>query len=763
MHPRSSNRDNHVAAVVVLAIAVCFTSSETSPCAGGAPDELLETNEACGQVDGGEPTPSPFSPGEAEILREAAQAELARLARWLPEAEVAQAGMWDYFVDPRDLAGGRRGREPVWVDGRDLREPFFGTQEWAAHTGMLDNIGRLAWGSRGLEVTTATAEDRSGGKVRLAGGELGTGSLELGLGTNLGQDWSLSVEAGRRGGEGFAVSRVGMAEYSVPCDPASGLVTDCLPQEEAPIDPDEEIEALFSVVRLDKRLQSEAGLTFEVGTTDLSSLLVRTDLGRALIDEATRSFSRIAYHGKRASLQAIYDVRDSRQQSLETGADQALDSQVFEVEGRTDWSCFRGKGRIELGGWFGLDRIDSFDASPRPVIGVVGDLLPMLPLGGAGGIPVATGPMQTLLHEQIDAERGGITARIEADLSSRLSLAFEGVWQDASTYESEFAGGLELGFELAPRHRLRLNHEEWLRAPTYAELSLQAEVAPVVDLSLLVDDDGDPIDLLCETLWTSSCGLGPTPVAALGNENLTLERFEISSVHYSGGFPKRQAALSLALHFGTHENLIVGPVSPIDPDGNPVNPDFGPWRGTPLTEFLEYDATSSVGDVIRATVPSLTNNLDGSDLIAAATYTNAGRARVGGIEINYLQRFGDRWHWQSRLGWFDFDVSGLPAEWMSQALPNTPEARVSQRLAFEGERVNAMLDVRWVDDFLWSDGLAQGEVESYTTVDAAARIMLSPRWAVGVNVVNLLDDEHWEVFGGDLLVRRGLAYLEHTW
>jgi outer membrane receptor protein involved in Fe transport len=60
-------------------------------------------------------------------------------------------------------------------------------------------------------------------------------------------------------------------------------------------------------------------------------------------------------------------------------------------------------------------------------------------------------------------------------------------------------------------------------------------------------------------------------------------------------------------------------------------------------------------------------------------------------------------------------------------------------------------------------GPFQGDVESYTTVDLNANYRFTDHWKVGVNVANLLDDEHWESFGGDLLGRRALGHVEFSW
>ena len=95
--------------------------------------------------------------------------------------------------------------------------------------------------------------------------------------------------------------------------------------------------------------------------------------------------------------------------------------------------------------------------------------------------------------------------------------------------------------------------------------------------------------------------------------------------------------------------------------------------------------------------------------------------------------------------------------------PNAPEHKLSAGLWYAGERMDASVSARWFDEFRWTTGYYRGDVESYTTVDLAGNYSLNERWKVGINVANLLDDEHWEAFGGSLLGRRALAHVTYSW
>ncbi len=51
---------------------------------------------------------------------------------------------------------------------------------------------------------------------------------------------------------------------------------------------------------------------------------------------------------------------------------------------------------------------------------------------------------------------------------------------------------------------------------------------------------------------------------------------------------------------------------------------------------------------------------------------------------------------------------------------------------------------------------------SYEVVDLTANRELG-RFRVGIDVSNLLDEEHYEFFGADLIGRRALVHLAYAW
>jgi outer membrane receptor protein involved in Fe transport len=54
-------------------------------------------------------------------------------------------------------------------------------------------------------------------------------------------------------------------------------------------------------------------------------------------------------------------------------------------------------------------------------------------------------------------------------------------------------------------------------------------------------------------------------------------------------------------------------------------------------------------------------------------------------------------------------------------------------------------------------------VPSYGVLDVNASYKLTEHVTAGADVANLLDNVHYEAFGGDLLRRRALGHLTYSW
>ena len=172
-----------------------------------------------------------------------------------------------------------------------------------------------------------------------------------------------------------------------------------------------------------------------------------------------------------------------------------------------------------------------------------------------------------------------------------------------------------------------------------------------------------------------------------------------------------------------------------------------------------------VEDTIRQLMglENLTNDIDGSNILVAASYANFGPVDSQGIDLALSYFFPGGWRTDVSYSWFDFEVQDPLPGGEDLLLPNTPTHAFSLGLAYDQPRFGASIDLRWVDDFRWSNGFVLGDVPSYATVDATALYPVSDDVSVGLNIANLFDNRHWESFGGSILRRRALLSLQYDW
>jgi outer membrane receptor protein involved in Fe transport len=152
-------------------------------------------------------------------------------------------------------------------------------------------------------------------------------------------------------------------------------------------------------------------------------------------------------------------------------------------------------------------------------------------------------------------------------------------------------------------------------------------------------------------------------------------------------------------------------------------------------------------------------NLSNGQPAFVLSFTNAGRVDTRGFEGEIHHWFTPRWSAEANYSWFNFDVKEhLPG---NPILPNAPEHRFNAGVRFIDANWKASLWYRWVDAFAWSSGLFNGPVPSYSVVDLAMERTIRHHLTVGLNVANALNNEHYELFGGDVLRRRALISLSY--
>ena len=159
--------------------------------------------------------------------------------------------------------------------------------------------------------------------------------------------------------------------------------------------------------------------------------------------------------------------------------------------------------------------------------------------------------------------------------------------------------------------------------------------------------------------------------------------------------------------------------------------------------------------------PFLSNTPSGSPAFVFTSNANFGEIKSQGLELAFNYSIDNKWFLDFNYSWSEFEVRDELPEAPLEA--NGPENKANLRIGYAGGRIAGSLHYRWFDSFLWSEGFFFGTVPSYGVVNLEGSFEVSDQWRVGVSVSNLLDNEHYEFFSGDLVGRHALAYGTFSW
>jgi iron complex outermembrane receptor protein len=687
---------------------------------------------------------------EEQIERVASHGQIPKLMEFTPGAEVTQSGIYDFNFNTRGFNSSLNRRVATLIDGRDPSVPFLGAQEWAAISFPLDDLASAelvrgpsaalygANASSGvLNMTSKAPRYSQGGFFRVTGGAIsrnaasstsGALNLDFRFAEELGSDWYIKLVGGSRNSGDFTVSRRGAAEYSIPCTSAGQ--TDCLPQEVVPLARDDDDDIYFGGVRIDKYLANGQALTFEGGYADVAGPVFQTGIGRVQLVDVKRPWTRFNWNAPRFNLLTYYSGRKADQQlALSSGTNLALDSYSWHTEGQTNWDFADNAVRVVLGGSYRHTDIDSADP--------------------------ATG-LQTLMFEPVTSDAGAVFGQADWRIDDRWKLVLAGRYDASTLHDPQFSPKASVVYNFDPDHSVRFTYNHAFQVPNYSEFFLQANVAAPVNLS--------GIEAAACAPFGVNCGFaGLTRILAVGNENLDVESTDMFEIGYSGIFQKR-AYFTIDYYWAKNDQFITDLIPQLDAaTGTRTNPDFGAYQPPP-----NHPQPQVLVGALRASLPPalfaiLSNNYDGDPIFVARSYTNFGEVDTQGIDVGLNYYFVDDWSLAFTYSWFDFTIQDEDSPFANQLLPNTPENKVAAGITYAPSKWSFTFDVRWVDEFRWSVGPFQGNVESYTTADLAANYDLTEHFTLGFNAANLFNKEHWQAFGGDLLGSRILASVMVRW
>ncbi len=667
---------------------------------------------------------------EREIEQEASTGQVPKLLEFTPGVDFAQSGLYDINFNTRGFNSSLNRRILTLIDGRDPAVPFLGSQEWAAVSFPMDELasvelvrgpGSALYGANAfngvLNMTTKAPRGSEGGQIRLTAGEPNTRRADLRWAGGFGNDFYVKVVGGYQQSDDFTRSRNAQVEYSSFCTSTSQ--TNCLRREAVPLDLDE-AKIGFGGLRLDKYFGSSV-LTVEGGTAQLEGPTFLTGIGRVQVTDVSRPWTRVNFNTDHFNIMGYYDKRKAEEQrALASGGFLFEDSSNLHGEIQGNVGFGGGKGFLVGGLSYHEQEVDTANR---------------------------TG-FQTLLKTPARKEdQQGAFAQVDFSFTDKLKAVVAGRVDESTLHDTQFSPKASLVYSFTPTQTVRLTYNEAFQVPNYSEFFLRVVAgAPITAFTPLEN-------ALAPLLGGRTLGLKSIPILALGNDDMSVEEITSYEIGYSAIIASK-LFLTLDYYQSEVENFVTDLLPGINPE----------YTGYQPPSFLPAPVRTQILNTLRgglgaANFSGLTD-LNGQPTLVLS-YANAGLVDTQGVDVAFNYYITNGWVADFNYSWFDFEVKS--SQLGDQLLPNAPENKASAGLSYNGDRFGTSLKYRWVEEFPWAAGVFVGFVPSYDVVDLGVSYRFTDSLEVGVDVSNLLDEEQFQTFGGDLVTRRALGHVAFSW
>jgi iron complex outermembrane receptor protein len=667
---------------------------------------------------------------EREIEQEASNGQVPKLLEFTPGVDFAQSGLYDINFNTRGFNSSLNRRILTLIDGRDPAVPFLGSQEWAAVSFPMDELssvelvrgpGSALYGANAfngvLNMTTKAPRGSEGGQLRLTAGELNTRRGDFRWAGGFGGDLYFKLVGGYMTSDDFTRSRNTSVEYTTFCATTSQI--NCLRREAIPLVLDE-VEIGFGGVRLDKYFGSSV-LTVEGGTANLEGPTFLTGIGRVQVTDVKRPWTRVNFNTDHWNVLAYYDQRKAKdQRALASGAALFEDSSNLHGELQGNVGFAGGKGFLVGGVSYHEQEVDT--ANPAN--------------------------FQTLLKTPARKEdQQAAFGQLDYAFTDKLKAVVAARVDESTLHDTQVSPKGSLVYSFTPNHTLRLTYNQAFQVPNYSEFFLRVPAgAPITAFAPLEN-------ALAPLLGGRTLGLRSIPILALGNDNLDVEEITNYELGYTAIIGSK-----LFLTVDYYQSEVENFVTDLLPG---VNPQFTPYSPPAfLPAAVRTQITNTLRGGLGAANFSGLVDLNGQPTLVFS-YANAGLVDTQGVDVAFNYYVTGGWVADFSYSWFDFEVK--ERQLGDQLLPNAPENKLSAGLAYNSDRFGASVKYRWVDEFDWAAGVFVGFVPSYDVVDLGFTYRVTDNLELGVDVSNLLDEEQFQTFGGDLVTRRALGHVAFSW
>lgn len=669
--------------------------------------------------------PSAISVVEGKGLqRSASTGQLPKLLEGQPGVDLVQSGLYDFNLNTRGFNSSLNRRVLILLDGRDLGTAFLSSTEWNGMATPLEDLGRVEmvrgpgsalYGANAyngvLNITSIPPKGMLGTKITAGVGELSMYRADI---RHAGQmdNFTFRINAGGVSGRTFSKTRTtsltGNRKQDIYNAATDGTFQNAINNNQK----------------------------FEYGGFSALNNEVAP-----LNDNPVNQF----YLSGRVD----HDYESGGTATVETGVTQVENEVIVTGIGRVQvqrarrpfgriaysghgfnlnfWSQSRINMAPEISLSTGLDLIQDANISQGELQYSHSFLENHLFLvGGVSHRLVSIDTKNTLMIGAREDNTSGIFGQAEFRFTPELKIVGAGRFDRSSLHESFFSPKAAVVFTPIANHTFRATYNKAFQSPNYSELYLSVD---------------HPF-----RGFASASGFASQGLVYRGNSKLKVEKIEGYEVGYNGVIGG-----ALFLTADVYYNRLKDFISDL---GSGFHP--------------------SLISPANLTRTSYHTGTDTSFSHSVWSYKNVGRVEEYGYDLSVNYYVTEEIIVDANYTYFQFEISTKDLdgkelsedeiiELRNQIQPNSPRWKGNAGLTYQSkDDYDVSLKIKYVPSYYWAAGVFSGQIHAYALVSLSAGYVVNENLNLNFNVSNLLNRQHYEIFGGSILGRRGVMTATYS-
>ncbi len=697
------------------------------------------------------------SPGAIDVMYaeqiqdKARMNQLGAAFEGMTGVEVLRSGTTDYTVNTRGFANTMNKRVLVLQDGRENHLMLLSAQEWNSFQLPADEFETIEfvrgpnaalYGANAfngvINMKSFAPRDVLGTKVSVTGGDYETGRIDIRHAGIINDNLSFKITGGRSQSVNLSRSRLNVSD----------LEYEGLKKELRELSNDErQTFANYGTVRLDYDFDVDKRIVAEAGMSNSGNDTYSFNLGRVLVKDINKPYARLEYNSENLNIHSHYTNRYSNDKIW------FLHSNFFTENDEHD---------ILVDAQYNLYADEEEDVH--------------LIFGASYDKQILA--QNRTLSRDVDADFYGLYGQMSWEMTEDFKFVASARLDQSNIHDSFFSPRAALVYNADENHTLRLSVSRSFQRPNYNEYFRWSPFSPVFakgdkyktvidkrdffnynmmeadildSISTLSGQDasGESLDLIDDDPRNPEfVNRLPQPISrALGDENLKLEK----NLSYEFGY-KGIISEKLYITADVYYSQIQDFVTVFVPN---ANKDLTPWQANLSSQFSQYNqlATDLVYQNLEehADVPSPLVQLDGVTMHALSN-TNIGDVQQYGLEFGANYYFTDELKFTLNYMYYDAIINLDEDD--PELLPNASPHRMNATISYDvPEEYDVSLQVNHTEGYDWLAGINVGKIPTYTLLNISAGYHLFTDFELGLNIYNVFNQFHYQVFGGTPIPR----------